>query len=186
METVIATVADCCGLSPATFQERRRGDESRDVATCLTRRLTTATLREVAGLFGLSHLGSVSNLLRRAERTVAESSRLRRVIEVIEQRLMKTKNEVCPCSSSLRASLLLRLACWEPTTGPPVRRYWLHPYFELHRQSPCRDPFGQITLPSQRFPDPARPEQENERTEAGSTDRTASSSGSGRLMVCQA
>ena len=25
------------------------------------------------------------------------------------------------------------------------------------RQPPCRDPFGQITLPSQRFPDPARP-----------------------------
>jgi hypothetical protein len=93
LEAVIATVADCYGVSSATFPERRRGDESRDVAPCLTRRLTTATLRE---LFDLSHPRSVSNLLRRAERTVAESSRLRRVIEVIEQRLIKTKNKVCP------------------------------------------------------------------------------------------
>jgi hypothetical protein len=56
--------------------------------------LTTATLWELAGLFDLSHPGSVSNLLRRAQRPVAESSRLRRMIEVFEQRLMKTKNEV--------------------------------------------------------------------------------------------
>jgi chromosomal replication initiation ATPase DnaA len=54
-ETVIATVAEYYGVSPATFQERRRGDESRDVAAWLTRRLTTGTLRELAGLFGLSH-----------------------------------------------------------------------------------------------------------------------------------
>jgi hypothetical protein len=55
--------------------------------------LTTATWRELTGLFGLSHPGSVNNLLRRAERAVAESNRLRRAIEVIEQRLTKTKNE---------------------------------------------------------------------------------------------
>lgn len=89
-----ATVADCYGVSSARFPEGRRGDEGCDVAAWLTRRLTTATLRELAGLFGLSHLGSVSNLLRRAQRAIAESSRLRRVIEVIEQRLMKTENEV--------------------------------------------------------------------------------------------
>ncbi len=93
-ETVITTVAEYYGVSPATFQERRRGGESRDVAAWLTRRLTTATLQGLAGLFGLSHPGSVSNPLRRAERAVAESSRLRRVIEVIEQRLIKTKNKV--------------------------------------------------------------------------------------------
>jgi hypothetical protein len=40
--------------------------------------------------------GSVSNLVRRAQRVGAESSRLCRVIEVLELRLMKTKNEVCP------------------------------------------------------------------------------------------
>ena len=92
---MIATVADCYGVSSATFQERRRGDENRDVLW-LRRRLTTATLRELAGLFGLSHPGSVSNLLPRAEQAVPDSSPLRRVIEVIEQRLIKTKNEVCP------------------------------------------------------------------------------------------
>jgi hypothetical protein len=40
-ETVIATVADNSGVSPAVFQERRRGDESRDLAAWLRRRLTT-------------------------------------------------------------------------------------------------------------------------------------------------
>jgi putative transposase len=91
---VIATVAEYYGVAPATFQERRRGDENRDVAAWVTRRLTTATLPEVAGLFNLSHPGSISNLLRRAEQAVADSNPLRRVIEVIEQRLMKTENEV--------------------------------------------------------------------------------------------
>jgi hypothetical protein len=76
-ETVIATVAEYCGGSTAKFPVRRRGGESRNVAAWLTRRLTTATLRELARLFGLSYPGSVSNLLRRAERAVAESSRLR-------------------------------------------------------------------------------------------------------------
>jgi hypothetical protein len=65
---VIATVAEYCGGSTAKFPVRRRGGESRNVAAWLTRRLTTATLRELARLFGLSYPGSVSNLLRRAER----------------------------------------------------------------------------------------------------------------------
>lgn len=59
-ETVIATVAEYYGVSPATFQERRRSDESRDVAAWLTRRLTTATLRELVGLFGLPQQSAAS------------------------------------------------------------------------------------------------------------------------------
>ena len=55
MGTASATVPDCYGVSSATFPERRRGDESLDIAACLTRRLTTATLRELAGVFDLSH-----------------------------------------------------------------------------------------------------------------------------------
>jgi chromosomal replication initiation ATPase DnaA len=92
--TVIAAVADYYGVSAATFQERGRGDDSRDVAAWLTRRLTTATLRELAELSSLNHAGSVSNLLRRADQAVAESRRLRRDIDAIQQRLRKTKNEV--------------------------------------------------------------------------------------------
>jgi len=87
-------VAEYYGVSPTTFQERGHGDEHRDVAAWLTRRWTTATLRDLAESFGLNHPGSVSNLLRRADRAVAESSRLRRAIDAIQQRLKKTKNEV--------------------------------------------------------------------------------------------
>jgi len=93
-ETVLAAVAEYYGVSPTTFQERGHGDEHRDVAAWLTRRWTTATLRDLAESFGLNHPGSVSNLLRRADRAVAESSRLRRAIDAIQQRLKKTKNEV--------------------------------------------------------------------------------------------
>lgn len=38
------------------------------------------------------------------------------------------------------------------------------------RSGGVRSPFGQLTLPSQRCPDPARPAQKNERTEAASPD----------------
>jgi putative transposase len=93
-ETVLAAVAEYFGVVPTTFQERTRGDECRDVAAWLTRRWTTATLRELAESFGLSHPGSVSNLLRRADRAVAESSRLSRAVDAIERRLTQTKNEV--------------------------------------------------------------------------------------------
>ncbi len=61
-ETVLATVAEYYKLSPGTFQERRRGDESRDVAAWLGRRLTTATLRELAELFAL-HPGNAQQTI---------------------------------------------------------------------------------------------------------------------------
>jgi chromosomal replication initiation ATPase DnaA len=93
-ETVIATVADYYGISPASFQRRRSGDDRRDVAAYLARRLTITTLRELAGVFGLTHPGSVSNLLRRAEDTVTNSKHLRQDIDAIRKRLAKTKNEV--------------------------------------------------------------------------------------------
>jgi hypothetical protein len=74
------------------------------VAAWLTRRWTTATLRALAESFGLSHPGSVSNLLRRAERAVAESTRLRHAIDAIQNRLEKTKNEICPGSAPMPAA----------------------------------------------------------------------------------
>ena len=93
--TVLVAVAEYCGGSPTTFHERGRGGDSCDVAAWLTRRWTTATLRELAESFGLSHPGRVSNLLlRRADRAIAESNHLRRAIATIQQRPGKTKNEV--------------------------------------------------------------------------------------------
>jgi chromosomal replication initiation ATPase DnaA len=66
----------------------------RDVAAWLARRLTTATLRELAGAFGLSHPDSVSNLTRRAERAIGQSPTLRQDIEAIQKRISKTENRV--------------------------------------------------------------------------------------------
>jgi REP element-mobilizing transposase RayT len=54
-QSVIAAVAEYYGLSVDALARRRSGAVGRDVAAWLARRLTTATLRELAGAFGLSH-----------------------------------------------------------------------------------------------------------------------------------
>jgi hypothetical protein len=54
------------------------------VAAWLARRVTTATLAELAGQFGLSHSGSVPNPIRAIEKNRALSATLRRELEELE------------------------------------------------------------------------------------------------------
>ena len=54
----------------------------------LTRR-TTATLRELAIVFGLTHPDSVSNLIRRAEIAISASKLQRQALARIEELLQK-------------------------------------------------------------------------------------------------
>ena len=93
-ETVLTAVTEYYGISRSSLQVRRSGDDRCDVAAWLTRSLTSVTLRELASFFGLNHPGSVSNLLRRAETTIAKSKRLRKDTGSIREMLLKTKNEV--------------------------------------------------------------------------------------------
>lgn len=93
LEAVIAAVAHHYGIAVEEFQRRRSNAPSRDVAAWLCRRLTTVTLRQLAEVFGLNHPGSVSNLLRRAERALEKSKQLRDDTDAIRQYLEKTKNE---------------------------------------------------------------------------------------------
>ena len=67
------------------FQVRRSGQLGRDVAAWLARRLSSATLRELAPAFGLSHPDSLNNLVRRVDRALAESSRLRQDIKMTQR-----------------------------------------------------------------------------------------------------
>ena len=73
---------------------RRSGERSRDIAAWLARRLTSLTLRELAPRFGLGHPDSVSNLIRRAETAIAETSKLKRDTAKIKQLIKKTENRV--------------------------------------------------------------------------------------------
>jgi len=83
--TILAAVARYYGVRQDNFQERRSGELPRDVAAWLARRRSSATLRALAPAFGLSHPDSVSNLVRRVDRALTESSRVRRDIEMIER-----------------------------------------------------------------------------------------------------
>ncbi len=91
--TVLAAVARYYGVGQDRFQERRSGQLGRDVAAWLARRLSSATLRELAPAFGLSHPDSVNNLVRRVDRALAESSKLRQDIEMIQRILDPSKTE---------------------------------------------------------------------------------------------
>jgi len=91
--TVLAAVARYYGVVPDCFQERRSGQLARDVAAWLARRRSSATLRVLAPEFGLSHPDSVNNLVRRVDRALAESRKLRHDIEMIERILESPKTE---------------------------------------------------------------------------------------------
>jgi len=65
----------------------------RDIAAWLARRLSSATLREPAPAFGLSHPDSASNLVRRVDRALAESSKMNQDIEMIKRILDSSKTE---------------------------------------------------------------------------------------------
>ena len=90
-EEVIATVANYFAVDPATYAARRSTAAGRDLAAYLAHRRTTATLRELATFFGLTHPDSMSNLTRRAEKSISESPQVRKHIKRIETALAKAE-----------------------------------------------------------------------------------------------
>lgn len=91
--TVLAAVARYYGVDQDGFRRRRSGELSRDVAAWLARRLTAATLRELAPAFGMRHPDGVHNLVRRVDRALAATPRVVSDIEKIRESLFsKTEN----------------------------------------------------------------------------------------------
>ena len=91
---VIDAVASHFGTTAKSYQVSRSMAKGRDLAAWMAHRRTTATLRELAGCFGLSHPDSVSNLIRRAERELAKSNQIAMDVKSIEASLAKTENRV--------------------------------------------------------------------------------------------
>lgn len=85
---VIATVAKYFEVSPVNYKSKRSSAPGRDLAAYLAHRRTTATLRELATLFGLSHPDSVSNLIRRAEMAISKSKTQNQDLKRIEELLI--------------------------------------------------------------------------------------------------
>jgi hypothetical protein len=79
------------GFSRAPTAVRGSQAPGRDLAAHLVHRRTTATLREVAAFFGPSHPDSASNLIRRADKALAQSTTLRANLEEIERPLLNTR-----------------------------------------------------------------------------------------------
>ena len=70
------------------FAQARSALLARDIAAWTARRLTTATLRDLAAPFGLTHPDRVTNLARRAERAMEQSPRLRRQVKSLQKSLL--------------------------------------------------------------------------------------------------
>ena len=87
---VLAEVARYYGVDQDCFQVRRSGLLGRDLAAWLVRHHSSATLRELAPIFGLNHPDSVNHLVRRVDLALARSSELREDIgmtqRILEQR----------------------------------------------------------------------------------------------------
>ena len=86
---VIATVAGYFKATQESYQSKRSTAPGRDLAAYLAHRRTTATLRELAMAFGLSHPDSVSNLIRRAEKAISQSKAQKQDLERIDELLQK-------------------------------------------------------------------------------------------------
>jgi REP element-mobilizing transposase RayT len=93
-ERVLVAVAVYYGVDVSDFRRKRNGHISREVAAWLARRLSTATMRELAGAFGLTNPTSLSNLTRRVDQKLKTSAKLRAEIKTLRDQLLKTKNEV--------------------------------------------------------------------------------------------
>ncbi|MBN1854122.1 MAG: transposase [Pirellulales bacterium] len=86
---VLLATASHFEVDMTVFTEQRNALLCRDVAAWLARRLTTLTMRELAGSFGLRHPDSVANLTRRADRAMKKSPRLRNEVDAIRRELLQ-------------------------------------------------------------------------------------------------
>jgi len=95
VESVFEAVSDHFQVDDEIFRQRGNGHIARAAAAWLSRRVTTATLRELSVSLGLSRPESVSNLTRRMERVLSRDPKLKRDLTRIESALArKTKNKV--------------------------------------------------------------------------------------------
>jgi putative transposase len=84
---VISAVAAHFQVPISQYDQRRSSAAGRDLAAYLAHHYTTATLRELAPHFGLTHPDSVSNLTRRAAKQLEASNKQQKGIRVIIESL---------------------------------------------------------------------------------------------------
>ncbi len=95
IDEIMKTVAASNGVNASQYIGFRSPAASREIAALLCRRFTSTTLAELSEAFGLRHPDSSANLVRRAKKREAESTKYRRQVKDLESKLMpKTENQV--------------------------------------------------------------------------------------------
>ncbi len=91
---MFAAVRDYFQMDAALLGQRGDGHIARAAAAWLSRRVTTATLRELSVPLGLTRPESVSHLTRRMERVLSRDPKLKRDLTRLEFELAQnTKNK---------------------------------------------------------------------------------------------
>lgn len=92
VDEIIQAVADQHDVTSEDYSRFRSQAPGRDMAAWLCRRWTGATLAQLGPYFGVDGEGSVSNLVRRAEKRSTESRKWKQTAEQIESTLnLKTQ-----------------------------------------------------------------------------------------------
>jgi putative transposase len=93
-ESIISQVANHFEISDETYIGFRCRAEGREIAALLCRDLTNASLAELSKTFGLGHPDSSANLVKKARKLVAGSTKSRNTYNRIKRELLKTENQV--------------------------------------------------------------------------------------------
>jgi hypothetical protein len=93
-QVLIQAVAQHDGVHADAYQQRRSTAAGGDLAAYLAHRHTTATLRDLAAPFGFNHPATVNNLIRRAEKHLAQPRHGRAPAARTVETITKTENSV--------------------------------------------------------------------------------------------
>jgi hypothetical protein len=122
-DVVCAAVVDHCGLDRSALLRRHDPHLARAVASCLRRRHTEATLRELALRLRLSRATGVPNLTRRLEARLAKCPRLGRELAGIMRPVSAQTEAPSPARSRpSRGSQTRDRACGYPDQNDAGKR----------------------------------------------------------------
>jgi chromosomal replication initiation ATPase DnaA len=91
---ILQFVSDAYQVQRSEYVGFRSSAPGREVAALLCRQLTSSTLSELSQHFGLEHPDSAANLVRRANKLIASSSKYKKRFEALRETLLKTENQV--------------------------------------------------------------------------------------------
>ncbi len=93
LDEISQFVADAHEVERSAYVGFRSSAPGREIAALLCRQMTSSTLAEMSKYFGLEHPDSAANLVRRANKLIANSPKYKQKFEALREKLMKTENQ---------------------------------------------------------------------------------------------